>query len=350
MRKLIPLLFLIFWSCTAWADYAQAVAALKEKDYASAETLLQDAASKGDARAWNALGVMYLDGMGVAQDDVQALVYFGKAASGGNTNALKSLINIFGQGTATVPKNADRARAWAIKFAQANNLYAAFAYYQLTIENELSVVDEKGKFDRSRYAALAKRSVADRELDTQAFSLLSFAAERGFVPAVAEAQQILLTRSGEGVAERALSFDEEIQQRYATKISADVYAQLQQDAEKLRGLKNLGDSFVSVGLFNDVFPAAASAAYSVSGVNPSGCASSRVKVKRLQVTQRMQGKETLYIRARLLSDMMMLKGRWQELWTMDVCGKTVSVPVSFEADGWAGANFLVQAPQAQLVN
>lgn len=347
MRKVLTLLCLFFWSIAACADYAQAVAALREKDYETAEPLLQEAASKGDARAWNALGVMYLEGMGVAEDDVQALIYFGKAATAGNVNAYKSLINMFGQGTATVPKNVDRARSWAVKFAQTNNLYGAFVFYQLTVDNELSVLDAKGKFDRLRYDALAKRPLNDRELDTQAFSYLSFAAERGYVPAVAEAQMILLTHSGEGVGDRALNFDEEIQLRYASKLSADVAEQLQQAADKLRKLKSLGETYVSVPLFNDVLPNAMAAAYVATQTSAASCPSKQVKVKHLQVVERMQGQESLYIRARLLSDMLMLKGRWKELWTLDICGKTAEVPVAFEADGWASANFAVEEKNAQ---
>jgi TPR repeat protein len=64
----------------AFAGYDEALAALQKKDYATAHPELLIAANKGDARAWNALGVMYLQGLGVKRNDSKALEYFEKAA------------------------------------------------------------------------------------------------------------------------------------------------------------------------------------------------------------------------------------------------------------------------------
>ncbi len=349
MRKLLLLLCVGIWSQSALADYAAALAAMRDKDYASAEPLLQEAARNGEPRAWNALGVLYLEGMGVDKDEVQALGYFGKAAAAGNVNAYKSLINMYAVGSESVPKNPARARTWALKLAQTNNNYAAYTFYQLAVQNELNVLDEKGQIDRARYADLAKRSIQERDLDSQAYSLLSFAAERGYAPAVAEAQSILLSRSGEAVSERALLFDEEIQDRYATKLAAQTANSLQQEAEKLDKLRRLGSSFVSVRLFNLVLPKASAVAYTASNTDPQACPRNQMRVSQMRITQPMQEAQYLPVNGRLLGNMLLIKGHWSESWTLNVCGKAVEVPVTFEADGLATAEFSVDAAGARSV-
>lgn len=60
IRSKLIVAFLFLWVWSAQAGYDEAYAALQRKDYATAHPLLLSAASKGDDRAWNALGVMYL--------------------------------------------------------------------------------------------------------------------------------------------------------------------------------------------------------------------------------------------------------------------------------------------------
>ena len=178
---------------------------------------------------------------------------------------------------------------------------------------------------------------------------MSFAAERGYAPAGAEAQSILLSRSGEAVSERALLFDEEIQDRYATKLAAQTANSLQQEAEKLDKLRRLGSSFVSVRLFNLVLPKASAVAYTASNTDPQACPRNQMRVSQMRITQPMQEAQYLPVNGRLLGNMLLIKGHWSESWTLNVCGKAVEVPVTFEADGLATAEFSVDAAGARSV-
>lgn len=340
MKKLLVVLLAAIWSLTAKADYSEALAAYKDKNYASAEPLLREAANSGDDRAWNVLGVMYWRGLDVQQDDVKALAYFEKAAAGGNVNAFKSLVQILGQGTDTVPKDVARARQWAWRFAQSNSAYAAFVYYQLAMQNELNVLDAQGHVDRQRYEALAKRSIDDRELDAKAYSMLSFAAERGYLPAVTEAQSILLARSGDAASEKALRYDFEIQDRYAAKIASQTSAELTQQAEALKKLKRLGSTHASLALYNEVVPSV----MDVANARTHSCDRAKMQVTKLQVEQPIRGEAYLPLNAHLLGETLLIKGQWKEVWTVNACGTSVAVPVMFEADGLASAKFAVDVP------
>lgn len=336
----------------AFAGYDEALAALQKKDYATAHPELLIAANKGDARAWNALGVMYLQGLGVKRNDSKALEYFEKAASDGNANALNGIVQLLGQGSETVHKDPEHARAWAWKFAHEKtaNPYAAFVYYQLAIQNELSILDHKGNVDRKRYQELASRPENERELDAKAFEMLSIAAEGGYPPALSIAQMTLLERSGEGVAERALELDALIQEKYKNQIPVQMAIQLNQEVTNLKNLRLLGKTYVSPRLYKDALPLVMVAAYAGSQTTTDTCDRAKVRVTQLQVIEPMRDKITLPIEARLLDDVLFLKGRWRELWTIDVCGKTVTVPVRFEVDGWAGANFTVEGKAVKLAN
>jgi hypothetical protein len=343
IRIILAAAFLFLLGQGAQAGYDEAYAALQRKDYATAHPLLLSAAAKGDARAWNALGVMYFQGLGVKRNDDKAVEYFEKAASAGNANALNGLIQILGSGTDAVPKDVERARAWAWKFAQSDNPYAAFVFYQLAIQNELSILDDKGAVNRERYEELAKRPMDDRDLDARAFTMLSIAAEGGYPAALAIAQMTLLERSGEGVAERALELDALIQDKYKNQIPVQMAIQLNQEVTHLKNLKLLGTSYVSPRLYRDALPMVMVSAYSGSQITTADCDRAKARVTKLQVSEGMREKDTVSIEARLLDDVLYTKGHWRELWTVDLCGKSVIVPIRFEEDGWAGAYFTVES-------
>ena len=72
-----------FWE-SAEDLYEQGMKYYKAKDYNNAYTYLSKAGEKGDARAYNRIGIMYLDGIGVSQNDNKAYESFVK---GYNTNS-----------------------------------------------------------------------------------------------------------------------------------------------------------------------------------------------------------------------------------------------------------------------
>ena len=348
IRSKLIVAFLFLWVWSAQAGYDEAYAALQRKDYATAHPLLLSAASKGDDRAWNALGVMYLQGLSVKRNDVKALEYFEKSAAQGNANALNGLMQILGAGTDAVPKDVERARAWAWKFAQADNPYAAFVFYQLAIQNELSILDDKGVVDRARYDALAKRAPDDRDLDARAFTMLSLAAEGGYPAALAIAQMTLLERSGEGVADRALELDALIQDKFRNQIPVQMAIQMNQEVTNLKNLKLLGTTYASPRLYRDAYPLVMVSAYAGSQLTTAECDRAKARVSKLQILEGMRDKDALPIEARLLDEVLFVKGHWKEQWTIDLCGKSVTVPIRFDEDGWSGAYFTVDSKNVKL--
>ena len=60
------------------------------RDYAKALSLYRDAATGGNAKAMNNLGIMYGLGEGVEQRDIDAYAWFALAARNGDQNAAKN--------------------------------------------------------------------------------------------------------------------------------------------------------------------------------------------------------------------------------------------------------------------
>ena len=80
---LIVGVILLGGACGVWAGAAEGVAALNRGDYASALRELRIAAEEGSADAQANLGVMYLNGLGVSQNDQLAAHWMHKAAEQG---------------------------------------------------------------------------------------------------------------------------------------------------------------------------------------------------------------------------------------------------------------------------
>jgi TPR repeat protein len=91
--------------------YEDALDAISRSDYAMALTFLRPLAEQGNAPAATQLGIMYLNGRGVAQDYGEALKWFGLAAKQGDGNAEYNLgvMNVDGQG---VPQDYAQAVKW----------------------------------------------------------------------------------------------------------------------------------------------------------------------------------------------------------------------------------------------
>ena len=90
MRKIKPVVISLFFICAAFAGVAKAdtylrgFQALEQKDYKTALYFLSLFAANGDARANYNLGIMYREGLGVDQDDIEALTHFIAAAEDGH--------------------------------------------------------------------------------------------------------------------------------------------------------------------------------------------------------------------------------------------------------------------------
>lgn len=97
-------------------DWEDANASYKLDDYATALKLLGRLAARGDARAQNLLGEMYLDGKGVTKSDAEALKWFGKAEKQGLAGAQANLGLMYSQGYG-VPKDPVEGVKWYRKAA-----------------------------------------------------------------------------------------------------------------------------------------------------------------------------------------------------------------------------------------
>ena len=101
---------------TAWADtpvqkFQQDLTAYEQSDYQTAFKLWLPLAEQGDAKAQFNLGVMYDDGLGVKQDDFEAVKWYRKAAEQGNAHAqaLLGFAYLLGKG---VQFNKSLAKEW----------------------------------------------------------------------------------------------------------------------------------------------------------------------------------------------------------------------------------------------
>ena len=89
-RALLMGSVLLLWPCCVGADsLADARSAMKQQDFATAHTMFELEARRGNAAAMNELGYLYLRGHGVAQDCMRAYMWFSLAISFAPDEALR---------------------------------------------------------------------------------------------------------------------------------------------------------------------------------------------------------------------------------------------------------------------
>lgn len=91
-------------------------AAYQKGDYAAAIGYWRPLANQGNADAQASLGMMYLKGQGVAQDDAQAVAWLHKAADNGHAGAQNNLGLMYEDGQG-VPRDDAQAAIWLRKSA-----------------------------------------------------------------------------------------------------------------------------------------------------------------------------------------------------------------------------------------
>ena len=96
---------LLLWPCCVAADsLADARSALKQQDFATAHTMFELEARRGNAAAMNELGYLYLRGHGVAEDCKRAYMWFSLAISFASDEAFRR-VAVDNQFTAEVNGN-----------------------------------------------------------------------------------------------------------------------------------------------------------------------------------------------------------------------------------------------------
>ena len=98
----------------------EAVAAYERGDYATALEGFRVHAEQGNAFAQDYLGIMYRDGMGVAQDNDEAVRWFRLAAEQGNAVAQTNLGFMYGTGSGVARNDAEAVRWFRLAAEQGN--------------------------------------------------------------------------------------------------------------------------------------------------------------------------------------------------------------------------------------
>ena len=107
---------LLFSAGSTWADWDDGVAAYKRGDYVTAYQEFRPLAEQGDAKTQFNLGIMYANGVGVTENDTEAVNWYHKAAEQGYADAQASLGFMFDNGEG-VPVNDAQAVKWYRKAA-----------------------------------------------------------------------------------------------------------------------------------------------------------------------------------------------------------------------------------------
>lgn len=105
------------FATAAWAGIDDGVAAYDKGDYTTAMAELRPLADAGDARAQFYLGEIYEGGLGVDQNDAQALEWYRRAAEQGLAKAQYHLGLLYEIGR-NVPRNYATAAAWHRRAAE----------------------------------------------------------------------------------------------------------------------------------------------------------------------------------------------------------------------------------------
>ena len=143
MRRIVSAILLLAASSSVAADFAAGWEAYIRGDYATALREFRPLAEQGDAEAQFNLGVMYADGEGVPEDDVQAAFWFRKAAEQGVAAAQFNLGVMYAKGEG-VPEDDVQAAFW---FRKAAGQGDAEAQYNLGVmyDNGRGVPEDDGQ-------------------------------------------------------------------------------------------------------------------------------------------------------------------------------------------------------------
>src|SRR4051812_8288596 len=127
MKKIIPLfaICMILFSVPAKADLNAGQAAYDEKEYATALKELTPLAAQGDSQGQYLLGMMYLYGRGVKQNDAEAAIWFAHSARQGSPDAQLMLGMLYNEGKG-VPKDTKQAVHWYELAAAQSNANAEY--------------------------------------------------------------------------------------------------------------------------------------------------------------------------------------------------------------------------------
>jgi TonB family protein len=147
-------------------DLEKGYEAERKGDYVAALTLFRPLAEQGDARAQRSMGLFYRYGRGVAENDMQALLWFGRSALRGNSAAMNDLGMMYLDGRG-VPRDFSKAAFW---FKRSALLGSPFGQSNLALSYARGDVEGKADFVVG-YALLVTASPALQAYPTYANSV-----------------------------------------------------------------------------------------------------------------------------------------------------------------------------------
>lgn len=130
-KKIILAALLVFISCStvfaASADFAEGRKAYDAKDWRNAIINLRPLVEAGDDRAMILIGNMYLEGLGVAKDPVEAFGLYRGAALKGNPDGMVATGTLYQIGSGVAEDNRI-ALGWFERAARLGNQAGAFLF------------------------------------------------------------------------------------------------------------------------------------------------------------------------------------------------------------------------------
>ncbi|MDP8247520.1 MAG: tetratricopeptide repeat protein [Candidatus Tritonobacter lacicola] len=98
LPSILTIVFISALATLASADYDAGLVAYKRGDYAAATREWLPLAEKGNAKAQNAIGLMYAEGKGFPQGYIEAVKWYRKSAEGGYPSAMHNLGFMYANG------------------------------------------------------------------------------------------------------------------------------------------------------------------------------------------------------------------------------------------------------------
>ena len=126
MKRLLPLfaILILFAGAPALAqNFNKGVAAFQSGDYATAIKNWLPLAEKDDAEAQRNVGILFQQGLGVPQSNVEAAKWYRRAAENGHARAQQNLGILYEEG-AGVPQDYGEAAKWYRLSAEGDNVVA----------------------------------------------------------------------------------------------------------------------------------------------------------------------------------------------------------------------------------
>lgn len=324
----------------ALAGYVEGVEAIRGDDPERAFKEFSDSAQSGDARSFFPLASLFEAGAGTGRDETAAHRWYVMAAEAGDRRAWKKLAVRYMRGREH-SRDGVSALYWANRSAQTGDPEGQYLVYQIVYARELNYRDGNGKVNQSRYNAIASRPAKYRSRDKLGYEMLYRAAQQKHVPAMLQMSAAFADNVGVENRRKFISLASDLR----TYSDSSGWDSLKSMAELAKHIDTLGDSLVTVGIWRDTMVQAVAVAVIDSGApaqgQAEGCGKDRWKLVSMRVSQPIADPEYLPVDEPSLLTTFLVRGRWEETWNFDICGREVRVPIAFEADGLGGAKYSI---------